>query len=304
MYPRFLSKCLKMGQFGQITHTQTYVVPFRTRKIFNTLRVNSPSFSSRIVHLFDSILVPQGEGSGTPTEPHHIPSPKAQQTSPTTHSSPLLPPIPTEPLPIVIPTDTPELRHYTRRARIAQSLALLPVADEPTSTIRDDSQGEACPIDFGLKVDQDRANILKTSTLPSDSTPRVTFLAADEGTQELEINSLKARIKLLEVKDGGVAEQSGDDAPIKGRRLDEGDEAAERVHDDTEEMTTVLTSMDAASILTSGGVQVVPTTVEVATASVSILAGSGVVPTATPTIPTVALIFTTTTDSIPYTRRK
>nr|GFB69551.1 hypothetical protein [Tanacetum cinerariifolium] len=240
----------------------------------------------------------------TPTEPHHIPSPKAQQTSPTTHSSPSLPPIPTEPLPIVIPTDTLELRHYTRRARIAQSLALPPVADEPASTIRDDSQGEACPIDFGLKVDQDRANILKTSTLPSDSTPRVTFLAADEGTQELEINSLKARIKLLEVKDEGVAEQSGDDAPIKGRRLDEGDEAAERVRDDTEEMTTVLTSMDAASILTSGGVQVVPTTVEVATASVSILTGSGVVPTASPTIPTVALIFTTTTDSIPYTRRK
>nr|GFA29443.1 hypothetical protein [Tanacetum cinerariifolium] len=46
--------------------------------------------------------------------------------------------------------------------------------------------------------------------------------------QELEINRLKARIKLLEDKDRGVADQSGDDAPIKGRRLDEGEEAAER----------------------------------------------------------------------------
>nr|GEV14892.1 hypothetical protein [Tanacetum cinerariifolium] len=36
--------------------------------------------------------------------------------------------------------------------------------------------------------------------------------------QELEINSLKAKIKLLEDKDRGIAEQSGDDAPIKGRR--------------------------------------------------------------------------------------
>nr|GFD27852.1 hypothetical protein [Tanacetum cinerariifolium] len=82
---------------------------------------------------------------------------------------------------------------------------------------------------------------------------------------ELEINSLKARIKVLEDKDRGVAEQSGDDAPIKGRRLDEEEEAAERVNDDTEEMEIILTSMDAASILTSRGVQVVPTAAEVAT---------------------------------------
>nr|GFA39007.1 hypothetical protein [Tanacetum cinerariifolium] len=39
---------------------------------------------------------------------------------------------------------------------------------------------------------------------------------------------LKAKIKLLEDKDRGVAEQSGDDTPIKGKRLDEGEEAAER----------------------------------------------------------------------------
>nr|GFC66822.1 hypothetical protein [Tanacetum cinerariifolium] len=122
--------------------------------------------------------------------------------------------------------------------------------------------------------------------------------------QELEINSLKARIKVLEDKDRGAAEQSIDDAPIKGRRLDEGEEAAERVSDDTEEMATVLTSMDAASILTSGGVQVVPTAAEVATATVSIPTSSGVVSTASPTIPTATPIFTTATESTPYIRRK
>nr|GFC78299.1 hypothetical protein [Tanacetum cinerariifolium] len=99
------------------------------------------------------------------------------------------------------------------------------------------------------------------------------------------------QIKLLEDKDRGFAEQSGDNAPIKRRSLDEGEEAAKRVSDDTEEMATVLTSMDAASILTSGGVQVVPT------ATVSIPTGSGVVSTASP-------IFTTATESTPYTRRK
>nr|GEU60780.1 putative ribonuclease H-like domain-containing protein [Tanacetum cinerariifolium] len=280
-------------------------------KLFENLTLMGYNISPNQKFTFQKGSFPvsgKGEGSGTPTKPHHTPFPEAQQTSPTTHSSPSLLPVPTEPLPTVIPTDTPPFRHYTRRARIAQSSALPPVADKLASPIRD------------------------TSTLPSDLTPRVTSLAADEGSmqqklneltalctslqrqqsemvskfeaQELEINSLKARIKLLEDKDRGVAEQSGDDTPIKGRRLDEGKEAAKRVSDDTEEMATVLTSMDAASILTSGGVQGVPTAAEVATATVSIPTGSGVVSTASPTIPTAALFFTTATDSIPYTRRK
>nr|GEZ65511.1 hypothetical protein [Tanacetum cinerariifolium] len=48
-----------MGQFGQIAHTHTYDVPFHTRKVFTTLRVNSPSFSGRTVPLFDTMLVHQ-----------------------------------------------------------------------------------------------------------------------------------------------------------------------------------------------------------------------------------------------------
>nr|GEX14595.1 synaptobrevin, longin-like domain protein [Tanacetum cinerariifolium] len=211
--------------------------------------------TNRVYNFSKMIFDGMGEDSGTLTEPHHIPFPEAQQTSPTTHSSRSLPPITTKPLPTVIPSDNPPLRQYTR------SLT-----------------------DSGLEADQDRANISKTSTLSSDLTPRVTSLAADEGSmqqklnelmalctslqrqqsemvskfepQKLEINSLKARIKLLEDKDRRVAAQSKDDAPIKG----------------------------GVSILTSGRVQVVPT--------------------ASPTIPTAALIFTTATESTPYTRRK
>nr|GEZ59121.1 hypothetical protein [Tanacetum cinerariifolium] len=292
---------------------------------YNISPNQNPSFSGRIVPLFDTMLVPQGKGSGTPTEPHHTPSPEAQQTSPTTHSSPTLPPITTALIPTITLSDTPHLRQYTRRDRIAQSLFLPLVADEPASPLRDVSQGEACPTDSGFKADQDMANIAKTSTLPHESTSRVTSLTADEGSiqhklneltalctslqrqqskmvsrfkaQELEINSLKARIKLLEDKDRWVTERSRDDAPIKGRNLDEGEAAAERVSDDTKEMAIVLTSMDAASILTSGGVQVVPTAVEVATATVSIPSGSDVVPNASP-------IFTTATIVTPYTRQK
>nr|GFC41001.1 hypothetical protein [Tanacetum cinerariifolium] len=121
-------------------------------------------------------------------------SPKAQHTSYTTHSSPTLPPVTTAYIPTVTPSDTPTLRQYTRRARIAQSSALPP----------------------------DRANISKSFTLPNDLAPRVTSPAADEGTQELEINRLKARVKLLEDKEGVTTKRFRDDAPIKGRNLDEG----------------------------------------------------------------------------------
>nr|GFC16306.1 hypothetical protein [Tanacetum cinerariifolium] len=141
-----------------------------------------------------------------------------------------------------------------------------------------------------------------SSSLPPVTTATIPSVILTESHPT--INNLKARIKLLEDKDRGVADQSRDDAPIKGRRLDEEEEAAKRVSDDTKEMATVLTSMDAVSILTSGGVQVVPTSAEVATATVSISTGSGVVSTASPTIPTAALIFTTATESTPYIRRK
>nr|GFA15641.1 hypothetical protein [Tanacetum cinerariifolium] len=151
---------------------------------FTTLRVNSPSFSGRIVPLFDTMLEHQGEGLGIPTEPHHTPSPKADTSHPTTSSIPL-PSISTAPILPVTQPDTTPIRQYTRRARIAQSSALLTVADEPASPVRDVSQGEACPTDSGFIADKDRATIAKSSTFPHDSAPRVTSPAADEGTTVL-----------------------------------------------------------------------------------------------------------------------
>nr|GEX38949.1 hypothetical protein [Tanacetum cinerariifolium]GEX69665.1 hypothetical protein [Tanacetum cinerariifolium] len=300
MHPRFLSKCLKMGQFGQITHTHTYVVPFHTRKFFTTLRVNIPSFSGRTFPLFPSMLVTMGKGSGTPTEPHHTPTLEAPPSPQHELSSSSLPPVTTEPLPTVIPSDTPHLRQYTKRARIAQSLALPPVADEPASPIRDDSQGEACPTDSGLKAEQDRANITKTSTLPSDSTPRVTSLAADEGSMQQKLNELTDLCTRLQRQNGRGITQSGEDAPIKGRILDEREEAAiemstEKRSNDTEEMVNVLTSLDAATVLSSGvSVSISPVT-EVYVAEF---------PTGSGSVPTASLIFTTAIVATPYTRRK
>nr|GEZ34007.1 hypothetical protein [Tanacetum cinerariifolium] len=144
-----------------------------------------------IVSLLDTMLVHQGEGSGTPTEPHHTPFPKAD-TSHTTTSSIPLPSIPTAPItPVTQPDPTP-IRQYSRRARIAQSFALLTVADEPASPVRDVSEREACPTDSGFIAYQVRATIDKSSTLPYDSAPRVTSPAADEGSMQHTIFKLTA----------------------------------------------------------------------------------------------------------------
>nr|GEY75486.1 hypothetical protein [Tanacetum cinerariifolium] len=119
--------------------------------------------------------------------------------------------------------------------------------------------------------------------------------------QDLEISNLKARIKFLEDKNRIGAEPSRKDATIKGRSLETWEEAGvekstKRGSNDTEELVNVLTSLDAANILTSG-VQVVsvPPAAEVST--VGVPTGSGLVPTASP-------IFTTASVVTPYSRRK
>nr|GEW56002.1 hypothetical protein [Tanacetum cinerariifolium] len=268
--------------------------------------------------IFDG-LVKNGKGLGTRTEPHHTPSQEAQPLSPTHIPSPSIPTVtsvPTIPIPTVIPTKSTPLRQYTRKARIAQSSALPPVADEPASLVRDDSQGEACPTDSGFIADQDRVTIAKSLTLPHDSAPRVTSHAAEEGTQEVEINMLKERVKILEDTQGVIGPRSKDDAPIKGRmideeevapkrlssdteevRLDEGEVAAKRTSEDTEEMANVLTTIDAVTFLASGAA-------EVPTGSGSIPTAGAEVPTGSDVVSTASLIFATATVVTPYRRIK
>nr|GEW79842.1 hypothetical protein [Tanacetum cinerariifolium] len=99
---------------------------------------------------------------------------------------------------------------------------------------------------------------------------------------------------------GVAAERSGDDALIKRRNLDEGEAAAERVSDDTEEMAIVLTSIDAATVLASGVAEV-----SIGSGSIPIASPpTDKVPTGSDVVPTAGLIFSTSTVVTPYTRRK
>nr|GEV60301.1 uncharacterized mitochondrial protein AtMg00810-like [Tanacetum cinerariifolium] len=244
------------------------------QQFWSTARVETSDEGTKI------LATVTGEGLGTPTEPHHTPFPKAPQSPQHNLSSSMHPPVTTTTIPTIIPTDIPTLRQYSRRARIAQSLALLTATDKPASPLGDDSQDEACPTVSGLEAKQDMANIIKTSTLPYYSTPRL--------------------LPLLLMRAKGD-EPSREDAIIKGRSLETREEEAvekstERGSNDTKELVNVLTSLDAASILISG-VQVVsvPPAAEVAT--VSVPTGSGMVPTASP-------IFTTASVVTPYSRQK
>nr|GEX67085.1 hypothetical protein [Tanacetum cinerariifolium] len=190
-------------------------------------------------------------------------------------------------------------------------------------------QGEACPTDSGFIADQDRVTIAKSSTLPHDSAPRVTSHAAEEGSmqqsineltalctslqrqhsellvqfqgQKVEINRLKERVTQLEEREGVAAINSGDDAPIKGRSMDEGEAATERISDDIEEMATVLTSIDAATVLASGVVDVPTGSGSIPTTSTPV---EGSVPTGSEEVPTASLVFATATVVTPVTRRK
>nr|GEY97294.1 hypothetical protein [Tanacetum cinerariifolium] len=179
--------------------------------------------------------------------------------------------------------------------------AMLVHQDEPASPQRDVSQEEAYPTNSGFIADQDRATIDKSSTLPHDSVPRVTSPAAVEGTQEVEISRLKERVKQLKEREGVAATNSGDDAPIKGRSIDEEEAATERVSDDTKEMATVLTSMDAAIVLASGVVDVPTGSGSIPTASTP---AEGSIPTGREEVPTASPVFSTATVVTPVIRRK
>nr|GEY47764.1 hypothetical protein [Tanacetum cinerariifolium] len=161
------------------------------------------------------------------------------------------------------PTETLTPRRYTRRAiRIAQSKALSPAADEPTSLSRDDRQGEAFPTVSSLDAVRTGKTLLRP--LPclmnhhQGLQRKQSSMAAKIKDQDLEISGLKARVKSLEDKERRRVEPTQEDAPITEGIIDIGEElgaekSTELESNDTEEMVNVLSSMEAVNILSSGG---------------------------------------------------
>nr|GEV80036.1 hypothetical protein [Tanacetum cinerariifolium] len=138
-----------------------------------------------------------------------------------------------------------------------------------------------------------------TKTIPT-TTPIEIPTLRQYSKRATRIAHLKEKIKFLEDKDKGSAKLSGDDAPIKRRSMEIGEEAGveksiERGSNDTKELVNVLTSMDATNILTNEvqDVNVLPVA-EVSTVGV---------PTASGLVPTVSAIFLIASVVTPYSRR-
>nr|GEW74304.1 synaptobrevin, longin-like domain protein [Tanacetum cinerariifolium] len=81
-------------------------------------------------------------------------------------------------------------------------------------------------------------------------------MAAKIKDQDLEISGLKARVKVLEDKDRGSSEPTQEDAPIRGGIMEIGEEvradkSTKLGNNEIDEMVTILSSIEAANILTS-----------------------------------------------------
>nr|GEU54860.1 hypothetical protein [Tanacetum cinerariifolium] len=169
-----------------------------------------------------------GEGSVNPPEPHHTPLPQ-EQHSPHYDSPSLSHPTTTfEPIPQAL-IEPLTLRRYIRRAiQIAQSKALSHAADEPASLSRDDRQGDVFPTG---SMQQRIHELMEHCTSLQRQQSQ---MAAKIKDRDQEISKLKERVKFLEDKE---------------RR----NKSTKLGSNDTEEMVNVLSSMDAANILSSGG---------------------------------------------------
>nr|GEV10435.1 hypothetical protein [Tanacetum cinerariifolium] len=213
--------------------------------------------NQRVYNFSKMIFDGMGEGSANPTEPHHTPLPQEHHSP--QHDSPPLShqTIISEPISHA-PTETLTPRRFTIRAiRIAQSKALSPDVDEPTSLSRDDRHEEAFPtvssLNAGMKQRLHELMELCTSLQRQQSQ-----MAAKIKDQDLEISGLKARVKSLEDKERRHAEPTQEDAPIIRGIKDIGEElgadkSTELGSNDTKEMVNVLSSMEAVNILSSGG---------------------------------------------------
>nr|GFB47369.1 hypothetical protein [Tanacetum cinerariifolium] len=142
---------------------------------------------------------------------------------------------------------------------VPTSKALLPDADELASLSRDDRHKEAFPTVSSLDAGQDRENITKTSAMSHESSP----WGIIDIRKELGANK-----------------------------------STEKGSNDSEEMVNVLSSMEPANILSSGGATF--STASVSPADVFPTAG---VPTVSESFPTISAIFTTASVTTPYIRR-
>ncbi|GJR74779.1 uncharacterized mitochondrial protein-like protein [Tanacetum coccineum] len=268
-------------------------------EVFTTLRVNSPSFSGRTVQLFESMLVPQGEGLENPTEPHHTPSDQYESPPQEDQTTPQKPLQQETTIPSHSHSDISTPRRLTRgTTQISQSKVPSPGVDETASPTRDDRHGEAFPTTTSLDTGQDRENIVKTSAMPHESSLRVTSLDGGEGSMQQKLQELMDMCTNLQQQHLLMEQRiqridQGEDL-LDGDTVKDSNKSAVKGSDSTDDTGNVLNTLGAANILASRGLRLVFTTASTVVSSV--------VATASGSFPTTA-IFTAASVATPRVSR-
>ncbi|GJV02226.1 hypothetical protein Tco_1335795 [Tanacetum coccineum] len=77
MYPRFVQVFVNQQVGDMSNHKRIYVTPSHTKKVFGNMKREGKGFSGRVTPLFPTMMVQalekMGEGSASPTDPHHTP---------------------------------------------------------------------------------------------------------------------------------------------------------------------------------------------------------------------------------------
>nr|GFC83714.1 hypothetical protein [Tanacetum cinerariifolium] len=144
----------------------------------------------------------------------------------------------TAPIPTITPSKTTPIRQYTQRARIAQSSALPPAADEPASPLRDVSQGEACITDSGFIADQDMATI-------TNETKEVRLDEGEVAAEGTKSETLKKQ-KFQKQIDAQIAKELKEQLEREDQRRSEQiakDEEITRIHAE-EELQIMIDGLD------------------------------------------------------------
>nr|GEW05963.1 hypothetical protein [Tanacetum cinerariifolium] len=295
---------LARAQVGDLSlHTIKYSSPTLTQKVFANMRRVGKGFSGADTPLFEGMIVAQEVGEGAAdVNVEDVPAAGVVAEEIKYVQLPRLPhelrrDLPVElaegVLRVLCPSSTRtglgiSNDGHSLQRRYFELQAKFQAQDEEIVKLKDRVKVLVDKEDVAVTQYGDDAPI-------KGRTPRVTSLAADEGSmqqniselmalctslqrqyselmskfqaQEEKIGRLKERVQVLEDRAAVATKQCGEDAPINGRSNNEGEAAAERISNDSEEIARVLTSMDAATVLAR---------------ETNVPTGSGFIPTAGP----------------------
>nr|GEV63172.1 hypothetical protein [Tanacetum cinerariifolium] len=158
---------------GMSNHNRIYVTPSHTKKIFGNMKKVGKGFSRKETSLFPTMMVQaqeeMGKGLENPTDPYHIPTIIQQSTSQ--------------------PQKTKQHRKPKRK------VTEVPQPSDPIKHVVDKAINEE--MDDSLERDTTTATSLDAKQ-DKCGDPRVLDLETTKTTQDLEIDSLKMRVKKLE----------------------------------------------------------------------------------------------------------